>query len=409
MLQDTVGVVGDQKSLPGAIRHGGQSGMIGRILERAESAGYPAAALEDLRSRADMLQRVARIAEIDVDAEAKLVWERTAEIRRQRAELEKKAAEKSKDPVDRLSGLQRAQQLELQAKKLENPGVDEGFKARAVATELSIRLNARMRGIRFSVSDVEPSSLRIFEKSFQDHAKGVQSLGSSRAEAEHTARMAFLQAMVEVDAMPDDPTGLRSAIVQYRRNTTRDFGPESGHMKDQPLEATPEIQDMAAPVLDGDEDVRKGSREVSRLRSALDLAAAVELSDRHYAVYRVLAANTHLFDWKMKQNDYGIDQLVFVKRQGADRGENIAQKVMEDVGGYSGRGAAYRAVHETIDRVSEALEKLGRNVSIDGLTQDQRAQAAVRLTASREQINAAAKSVVRSGGNRKVRQREEIE
>jgi len=409
MSQNALGTVETKSNSP--VLAGQAHGMMDLVLDKAESAGYPAAAVEELRSRADMLRRVAQIAQIDVDAEARLVWERTAEIRRQRAAQEKKAAEKASNPAERLTGLQRSQQLEAQAQKLENPNIDEGFKARAVATELSIRLQAKMRDIRFSVSDVEPSSLRIFEKSFQDHARGVESLGSSRAEAEQAARMAFLQAMVEVDAMPDDPTGLRSAIVQYRKNTTRDFGREAGHMKDQSLDVTPEVQDLAASEYsEPDEEMAKNSREVSRLYRALDLAAAVELPDRQYAVYRVLAENTHLFDWKLKPNDWGFDQLVFVKRQGADRGENIAQKVMEEIGGYSGRGAAYRAVHETIDRVAEALAKVGHHVSIDGLTSAQKKRAIERLTASPTRIKEAAQVAPRGKNkDRQQQKRDEIE
>ena len=39
----------------------------------------------------------------------------------------------------------------------------------------------------------------------------------------------------EVDATPDEPAGLQAAIVQYRKNTTQDYGAEPGHLHDQPL------------------------------------------------------------------------------------------------------------------------------------------------------------------------------
>lgn len=369
-------------------RNAPQAVTLDGILDRAQDAGYPQSALRDLRSRAEMLRRVAHIARVDLDAEAQYAWDRVSETRRQRADQEKKTAERTGNPAERLSRLQHAQQLESQARKLESPSVDERFKARAVATELSIRLNARMRGIHFSVSDVEPSSLRLFEKAFQDHARGVESLGTPRGEAETVARMAFLQAMAEVDTTPDDPSGLRAAIVQYRKNTTRDFGPEAGHMRDQSLHDAPEIMDQGAPEDTEDtEGTASRSREVSRLSRALSLAAAAELDHRQYAVYLVLADNTHLFDWRVEPEG----KLTFVKRHGVDRGENIAAKVVEELGGYaySGRGAAYRAVHETLDSLGSAMQKLGRNVAIEDFPPRQRVQVMDRLTASREQIREA--------------------
>ncbi|MGK9452144.1 hypothetical protein ACSSZE_12960 [Acidithiobacillus caldus] len=385
------------------------------VLHRAEKAGYAPSAMESLRSRAEMLKRIAKIAGLDLDAIANDAWVNAAEYRRNRAKVARQEAERSSNPGERLEQLQLAKRLETQAQKLSSPSVDEKFLARAVATELSIRLDAQIRGIQISTMDVEPSSLRLFESAFKDYTFGVESLGVSRREAEQTARLAFLQAMEAVDATPDDPSGLRSAIVQFRRQATQEFGVESGHLRDVPLEEAPAVQEMLAPDsyepdrglhARDDEEQQQRSRDAARLGRALSLAAAAELSDRHYAVYRVLADNTHLFEWKIEPEG----KLHLVKRTGAERGENIAAKVMEEVGGYSGKGAAYRAVHETIDRLGEALQKLGRNVTIDDLTPKQRVRVLDRLSASDAQIRDAAEKARREQRSTGVRRKvEELE
>ena len=370
------------------------------VLHRAEKAGYAPSAMESLRSRAEMLKRIAKIAGLDLDAIATDAWMNAAEYRRNRAKIAKQEAERSSNPGERLEQLQLAKRLETQAQKLSSPSVDEKFRARAVATELSIRLDAHIRGIQVSTLDIEPSSLRLFESAFKDYTVGVESLGVSRREAEQTARLAFLQAMEAVDATPDDPSGLRSAIVQFRKQATQEFGVESGHLRDVSMDDAPEVQELSAPDryapdhglhARDDEEQQQRSREAARLARSLSLVAAAELSDRHYAVYRVLADNSHLFEWKIEQEG----KLRLVKRTGAERGENIAAKVMEQVGGYSGKGAAYRAVHETIDKLGEALQKLGRNITIDDLTPKQRVQVVDRLSASDAQIRDAAEKARR--------------
>jgi hypothetical protein len=357
------------------------------ILARAESAGHSQAALALLKSQADLFRRMSTLAKVDVDAEAWEVWERLPEFRRERAGREREAATKLTDPAERKDRLGYAERLDNQARKLDSPSAEDRFKARAMVTELSIRLAARLRGIDVSTPDVEPSSLRLFERTFKDYAQGVEATGVTRAQAQNRARLAFLQAMVEADATPDDPAGLRTAIVRYRRNTTRDFGAEPGHLHDLPLSETPQALDV--PTGPG-EDPRnpEEAAEVSRLSRALALAAAAELNPRHYAIYRVLSENTHLFDWRLEPDG----KLVFVKREGAERGENIAAAVMREVGGYAGRGAAYRAVHDTLDRLGDALHKYGRDVNIEDIPVEKRTRAMDRLTASREQVQETARN-----------------
>ncbi|AUW32577.1 hypothetical protein A5904_06080 [Acidithiobacillus caldus] len=384
------------------------------VLHRAEKAGYPPSAMESLRSRAQMLKRMEKVSRLDMDELAKDSWLCVAEHRLNRAKEIRKEAERITNAGERLEQLQLAKRLETQAQKLSSPSVDEKFRARAVATELSIRLDAQIRGIRISTTDVEPSSLRLFESAFKDYTFGVESLGVPRREAEQTARLAFLQAMEAVEATPDDPSGLRSAIVQFRRQATHEFGVESGHLRDVSVDDAPEVQQLSAPDSYApdrglhareDEEQQQRSREAARLGRVLSLVAAAELPDRYYAVYRVLADNTHLFEWKIEPEG----KLRFIKRAGAERGENIAAKVMEQVGGYSGRGAAYRAVHETIDRLGEALQKLGRNVTIDDLTPQQRVRVLDRLSASDAQIRAAADTARRERRGTGVSRRRKVD
>ena len=357
------------------------------ILSQAEAAGHPKSALEALRSHADLIRRISGIAKIDLDAEIQAVWDHLPNFRRSRAEREREAASQSASPAEREARLRHAKQLVTQAQNLASPTAEDRFRARALVTELSIRLAARLRGIEVSLPNVEPSSLRTFEKTFQDHTRGVEASGMSRQDAQHAARLAFLQALVEADATPDDPAGLRAAIVRYRKNTTRDYGVEPGHLHDQPLSETPQAIEVPAQVeseaLDTDRAIA-----VSRLSRSLSLAAAAELNPRHYAIYRVLSENTHLFDWRLGPDG----KLVFVKRDGAGRGENIAVQVMQEVGGYAGRGAAYRAVHDTLDRLGEALHKYGRDVTTEDIPVEKRTRATDRLTASRKQVMEAART-----------------
>ena len=357
------------------------------ILSQAEAAGHPKSALESLRSHADLIRRISGIAKIDLDAEIQAVWDHLPNFRRSRAEREREAASRSASQAEREARLRHAERLESQAQDLASPTAEDWLKARALVTELSIRLAARLRGIEVSLPDVEPSSLRTFEKTFQDHTRGVEASGVSRQDAQHAARLAFLQALVEADATPDDPAGLRAAIVRYRKNTTRDYGVEPGHLHDQPLSETPQAIEVPAQgeseALDTDRAIA-----VSRLSRSLSLAAAAELNPRHYAIYLVLSENTHLFDWRLEPDG----KLVFVKRDGAGRGENIAVQVMQEVGGYSGRGAAYRAVHDTLDRLGGAFHKYGRDVTIEDILVEKRTRATDRLTASREQVMEAART-----------------
>lgn len=374
------------------------------LLSQADTAGYPRPALESLRSHADLLRRVARLSRIDVDAETQSVWEHLPDFRKARADRERESAARAATPAERDDRLRRAKQLETQARELASPTVEDRFKARAFVTELSIRIAARLRGIEVHMPDVEPSSLRLFEKTFQDHSRGVEASGKSRQDAQHAARLAFLQAMVETDATPDDPAGLRAAIVQYRKNTTRAYGPESGHLHDQSLSESRAALDVPADSWSDSQDTQQAIA-VSRLSHSLSLAVAAELNPRHYAVYRVLSENTHLFDWRLEPDG----ELVFVKRSGVDKGENIAAQVMQDVGGYSGRGAAYRAVHDTLDRLGTALQKYGRSVTIEDIPEAKRVLVTDRLTASREQVLEAARSAKSAGRSKAQRMVEATE
>ncbi|UBU61438.1 hypothetical protein LDB30_09970 [Acidithiobacillus ferrooxidans] len=392
----------EQATLAGSDTGSNPPATVESLLAQAEAAGYPQSALDALHSRADLLRRVGRVAQIDVDAEAQAVYDRLPEFRRERAARERDTAMQASNPSERRTRLDRAQQLEHQAQQLSAPDGEAQLRGRALATELSIRLSARLRHIEISTLDVEPSSLRLFERTFQRHAQGVEATtGTDRVQAEHAARLGFLQAMIEVDATPDDPAGLQAAIVQYRKNTTRDYGAEPGHLHDQPLpeygSEAGKYRDTQASdpltLMESREEAQQ-SAEVARLSRALALAAATELSPRHYAVYQVLAENTHLFDWRL--NPEG--GLIFQKREGAEKGENIAVMVMQEVGGYSGRGAAYRAVHDTLDRLGAALQKYGRDVTIEDIPVEKQTRVTDRLTASRGEILEAAHTSSRSSG-----------
>ncbi|MEY2340923.1 hypothetical protein AB4090_02300 [Acidithiobacillus sp. IBUN Pt1247-S3] len=359
------------------------------IIAQAEAAGYPDNAIKALRSHAELVKRTALIAKIDVNAEAQYVHEHLPDLRRARAATEWELAAKG-SAEERKARLKRAVRLEDQAEKLAAPSANERDKARALATELSIRLAAQLRNIQVSTPDVDPASLQLFERTFRDHTQGVAATGTNKAKAQHAARLAFLQAMIETDTTPDDPTGLHAAIVRYRKNTTQDFGAEPGHLHDLPLS---EINESAAGITPDrlyqmvarEDDDR--AAEVARLSRALTLAAATDLNPRQYAIFQVMAENTHLFDWKMEN-----DKLLFQKRDGAEKGENIAGLVMDQVGGFAGKGAAYRAVHVTLDRLGEAFQKYGRNVAIEDIPSGKRTQSLDRLTASREQIMEAARA-----------------
>ncbi|MBU2774470.1 hypothetical protein HMI48_11515 [Acidithiobacillus ferrooxidans] len=392
----------EQATLAGSDTGSNPPATVESLLAQAEAAGYPQSALDALHSRADLLRRVGRVAQIDVDAEAQAVYDRLPEFRRERAARERDTAMQASNPSERRTRLDRAQQLEHQAQQLFTPDDEAQLRGRALATELSIRLSARLRHIEISTLDVEPSSLRLFERTFQRHAQGVEATtGTDRVQAEHAARLGFLQAMIEVDATPDDPAGLQAAIVQYRKNTTRDYGAEPGHLHDQTLpehgSEAGKYRDPQAPdpltLMESREEAQQ-SAEVARLSRALALVAATELSTRHYAVYQVLAENTHLFDWRLDPEG----RLIFQKREGAEKGENIAVMVMQEVGGYSGRGAAYRAVHDTLDRLGAALQKYGRDVTIEDIPVEKQTRATDRLTASRGEILEAAHTSSRSSG-----------
>ncbi|MBU2788453.1 hypothetical protein HFQ13_09635 [Acidithiobacillus sp. VAN18-1] len=381
-------------------------GTVEGILAQAEAAGYPDSALKTLRSHAELVKRTAMIAKIDVNTEAQYVYEHLPELRRTRAATERELAAKG-SAEERKTRLERAARLEDQANKLTAPSANDREKARALATELSIRLASQLRNIQVSTPDVDPAGLQLFERTFHDHAQGVAAqTGASKAQAQHAARLAFLQAMTETDTTPDDPTGLHAAIVRYRKNTTQDFGAEPGHLHDVPLSevsenATGITPDRLSRMAEREEHDR--AAEVVRLSRALTLAAATELNLRQYAIFQVMAENTHLFDWKIEN-----DRLLFQKREGSEKGENIASLVMDQVGGFSGKGAAYRAVHVTLDRLGEALQKYGRNVAIEDIPSGKRTQALDRLTTSREQVMEAARSE-RIPTRRQHQAREDVE
>ncbi len=370
------------------------------IIAQAEAAGYPESALKTLRSHAELMKRAALIAKIDVNAEAQYVYDHLPDLRRTRAATERELAVRAGGVEDRNVRLERAARLEAQAEKLAAPSANERDKARALATELSIRLAAQLRNIQVSTPDVDPASLQFFERTFRDNAQGVAAqTGANKTQAQHAARLAFLQAMIETDTTPDDPTGLHAAIVRYRKNTTQDFEAEPGHLHDVSL---PEINESAAGITPDrlsqmvarDDDDR--AAEVVRLSRSLNVTAAADLNPRQYAIFQVMAENTHLFDWKIEN-----DRLLFQKREGSEKGENIASLVMDQVGGFSGKGAAYRAVHVTLDRLGEAFQKYGRNVAIEDIPSGKRTQSLDRLTASREQVMEAAQA--QKGSHTKAR------
>lgn len=339
------------------------------ILQQARQAGYPEQALEELRSRAEFLRRVSDIAKIDVDAEVEAAFRRLPEFRQQRAAEESKIAASLTDPAERKSRQEHARWLERQAATLARPDADGQLRARALATELSVRLAAKLRGIELSTPDVDPSSLRLFERTFEKHTRGLESEGLEREEARHQARLAFLQALVEADVSPDDSTGLHAAIVQYRKITTRSVGAEPGHLHDQSLEESGNHHRTEQPtetdpmvVLESQEE-SVPEQNIAAIAQTLDRTAAAALRPRQYAIFQVLAGNTQLFDWRLDPDG----KLRFQKRKGADKGANIAAVVMDEVGGFSGRGAAYRAVHDTLDRLGEALRQMGRDALLEEL------------------------------------------
>ncbi|MBU2803618.1 hypothetical protein ACQUQQ_00905 [Acidithiobacillus ferrooxidans] len=372
------------------------------LLTQAEAAGYPQTALEKLRSHANLLQRTVQIAQIDVDAEVGYVHDHLPELRRARAQVQRLAAENLvREPAERQARLNHAHKLEQQAGELSAQNVDERWKARALVTELSIRLSARLRQVQVSTPEVDPTSLRLFERTMRANTASAEASGFSKAEAQHAARLAFLQAMVETEATPDDPAGLHAAIAQYRKNTTKESGPEPGHLHDVPLPEHEEKRDrrhpneLYIPLEIEDIVTRLESREesqqameVARLSRALSLAAAADLSPRQFAIYHVLAENTHLFDWRLDERN----RLLFQKREGVEKGENIAHTVMREVGGFSGKGAAYRAVHDTLDRLGEAFQKYGRDATIEDVPSEKRTQVLDRLTASPGRVMGAART-----------------
>ncbi|UTV80088.1 hypothetical protein MQE22_08635 [Acidithiobacillus sp. YTS05] len=301
------------------------------------------------------------------------MWTHLPAFRQQRAAEERELAAGLPESAEKQSRLDHARWLEKQVTQLAGPDVEERVRARALATELSVRLTAKLRNIELSTPNVDPTSLRIFERTFQRHTRGMESQGGmNRDDAQHQARLAFLQAMIEADVSPEDPGGLQSAIVQYRKITAKTLGAEPGHLRDQSLEELGEghgIELPAALSSAATEDPER-MRGIRSLAQSLDQLAAAELRPRQYAIYQVLAHNTNLLDWRLDPDG----KLRFQKRKGAEKGVNLATEVMREVGGFSGRGAAYRAVHEILDRLGEALRRLDREVVVEELPGEKQVQ-----------------------------------
>ncbi len=89
------------------------------------------------------------------------VHDHLPELRRARAQVQRLAAENLvREPAERQARLNHAHKLEQQAGELSAQNVDERWKARALVTELSIRLSARLRQVQVSTHPYLPSPVR---------------------------------------------------------------------------------------------------------------------------------------------------------------------------------------------------------------------------------------------------------
>ena len=131
--------------------------------------------------------------------------------------------------------------------------------------------------------------------------------------------------------------------------------PEGLKNRDDPLALMVREQREKSPDA---EDLRDEQARKIREKSVADLvhkAALVHLNDREYAIFHTLLDNHHVLDFEIDRKN---GKLAVHKKNGVDKGVTpvaIIREALPEI--YAGDGAAYRAVNQTVDKLSQAIRE----------------------------------------------------
>ncbi len=363
------------------------------LLQKVQQSKYPPEQLAELSSQVELLQFAQSFAKIDVNGLAADTWARLPEIRRERAAEIDERIRRGGIPKEEKERLQKqADSLRRSAEKLSAPDVDEQFKARAFATEFAIRTASRIRGIHKDIPALPPDLQENLRDGFSRYVSVLvdDQLSRNKKPNEHDKHEA--KRIAEKDAgmlllehirqASKEGQNVEAGITSFLKTVSPEINPEPGHRHDVSLDeilgqenddhdASGEASLKAMPesLIEPDstalsaaerEEHSEAARRAQEAREAsiafrLHQAALVALNPREYAIYHVLLDNAHVLDFRINQET----QKLSVKkkaREGIEKGVTPAKLVREALPEiYSGDGAAYRAIDQTVSRLSEAL------------------------------------------------------
>lgn len=353
------------------------------LLKKVEEAKYPPGQLEEIRSQTELLRAAQVLANIDVDEIARDVFDHLPEFRRQRASvIREKAAGIKDDQKQKKSLLEQSARLLDSAEKLASPDAAEQFKLRAFATEYTAVISSKIRNIHKSVTAIEPGVLDDFTASHNRIVRDLESQGVAKEDALSTANMRFLAYLA---AAQSGGFGQEEGIRRFVKDVNKELNPESGHRNDVRLsnymdsgqEVGAKEDDKSRPTPEGlknrndplalmgreqrekspdAEDLRDVQKKKDAEKSVADQihkAALVTLNDREYAIFHTLLDNHHVLDFEIDQK---TGKLAVHKKSGVEKGVtpvSIIREALPEI--YSGDGAAYRAVNQTVDKLSRAI------------------------------------------------------
>lgn len=333
------------------------------LLEK--TTGYPPEQMQDLRSMAETLQAIGKLASFDIVDETQYVLEHLPELREERAKQIRLAAKDRRADMtkeERERDLALANRLEKAAEKLKLPNVDEQFKRRAALTELSIRMKARIRDVANRTPELDPERLARFKTALTTITKSLPDEVGSQADREMMARIAFVQELRaaggDVDLAVDN--FYKAAFEDAERGHWGDSGlvvdgpgAESGHPA---IPQDAHTQSVLQTLLDRQDEQEHQKRVAeNKILQNMPKLAAEYLKPNEYAAYRVMIDNEHLLDWKIEKG-----KVQFKARTlDASDPENTIGKILQRDLNYQNIRGANMLIENTVSRLNQVLRERG--------------------------------------------------
>lgn len=333
---------------------------IAEIERQIRESGLPPDKIHGFEQDRMVLQAIEHLSGFDADKKTQDLWTRLPHARKSRADELRAQAINHSGPEAQIKRRQ-AERLTASASKLESPNINNTFKARAFATEFSATVSLQLRGLDFSKYCPTPDTAKQFKAS---HANTVRELREAGLALEQAQIIANREAALMVALALRQKRGLQAGIDDFIAGEHLLHRVEAGHLHDISLDSVdtetgkpaPEIAKVLSSLATTQEtDSPKSDQKLARALSGhLHETAAQHLNDRQYVIFRVLMDEGHAIRFERgKSNEITAKKAV---SQGVETGETPAHFVMQalpDV--FHGRGAAQRALNETLSRLDTAL------------------------------------------------------